>query len=197
MPRTGRPPVPAIDRFEAKYEASVNGCWVWQAATYSDRGYEAGQFFDGAHNVRAHRFAWEWIYGPISEGLQLYRTCPTSLCVNAQHHELGVANRLYAEATHCPSGHEYSESNTYRNPNSGARMCRTCQNEGSRRSEARQGPYRLRQSGQYRDDVSTGSVVAAYAMGNTPTEIARDMGISKTTVRRRLRAVGAPVRAKG
>ena len=31
-----------------------------------------------------------------------------------------------ARTTHCPQGHEYSEANTYRNPNTGERHCRTC-----------------------------------------------------------------------
>jgi hypothetical protein len=35
-------------------------------------------------------------------------------------------NHPQARKTHCPQGHEYTEENTYINPASGGRMCRTC-----------------------------------------------------------------------
>lgn len=35
--------------------------------------------------------------------------------------------------THCPKGHEYTTENSYIDPNSGARKCRACQHEGSKR----------------------------------------------------------------
>jgi hypothetical protein len=31
--------------------------------------------------------------------------------------------------THCPSGHEYTDTNTYRNNVNGSRHCRTCRRE--------------------------------------------------------------------
>lgn len=37
--------------------------------------------------------------------------------------------------THCPQGHEYTPENTYINPKSGGRMCRTCMSE--RRNKAK------------------------------------------------------------
>jgi hypothetical protein len=44
--------------------------------------------------------------------------------------------------THCPRGHEYNEANTYINPTTGGRYCRTCQRihvrEAQRRYQARQ-----------------------------------------------------------
>lgn len=36
-----------------------------------------------------------------------------------------------AAKTHCPSGHEYSESNTYIIPSTGGRMCRVCKKRQS------------------------------------------------------------------
>lgn len=32
----------------------------------------------------------------------------------------------HLQITHCPSGHEYNESNTYREPKSGYRKCKKC-----------------------------------------------------------------------
>lgn len=35
--------------------------------------------------------------------------------------------------THCPSGHEYTEANTYRTPSGRERRCRTCRREQKRK----------------------------------------------------------------
>ncbi len=32
----------------------------------------------------------------------------------------------YPKQTHCPKGHPYNEVNTYVNPNTGKKLCRTC-----------------------------------------------------------------------
>lgn len=42
-----------------------------------------------------------------------------------------------AEATHCVNGHEFTEANTYRRPDKGARCCRRCKadREAARRLE--------------------------------------------------------------
>lgn len=196
---SGRPPVPAIDRFITKFEVDpVSGCHIWNAATYSDRGYHlSGQFYDGQRNVRAHRFAYEYQFGPIPEGMMLYSNCDTTLCVLPAHYELGPPNRRCAEAERCPQGHRYAGSNLVINSANGGRQCRTCLAEQSRRSEARPAPYRLRQTGNYRADIDIGAVVIAYALGESVRKIAADMGTNKTTIRRRLRAVGAPVRVAG
>ena len=46
-----------------------------------------------------------------------------------KYEEKGITPVLNSEKTHCPKGHEYSEENTYINPNSKTRTCKTCQKE--------------------------------------------------------------------
>src|SRR5690606_7991791 len=92
-------------------------------------------------------FAYELLVGPISAGLYLDHLCRTPRCVNPHHLEPVTAreNSLRGETvlarnlakTHCPSGHEYTQENTYRagpakkTPN-GSRQCRTCVRERKR-----------------------------------------------------------------
>ena len=70
-------------------------CWLWTGIVNRD-GY-------GRYNARingrtvnrsAHRIAWELIYGPIPDGLQVRHKCPgggNRLCCNPAHLALGNA----------------------------------------------------------------------------------------------------------
>lgn len=73
-------------RFWAKVE-KTNGCWLWTGGTA--RGY--GQFRlgggRGSKNVRAHRYAYELLVGPIPAGLEIDHTCENKLCVRPDHLE--------------------------------------------------------------------------------------------------------------
>lgn len=67
-----------VDRGEA------GGCWNWKAGK-NRQGY--GHFGDGVKVVRAHRFAYELLRGPIPEGLVLDHLCQNPACVNPDHLE--------------------------------------------------------------------------------------------------------------
>jgi len=72
------------ERFWAKVERG-DGCWIWVAGLLRS-GY--GQFSPMAgKNVRAHRFAYELLVGPIPEGLTLDHLCRVHSCVNPTHLE--------------------------------------------------------------------------------------------------------------
>lgn len=72
-------------RFLAKMSVDeASGCWVWTAARTS-KGY--GQFRIGPRPVRAHRYAYTLLVGPIPDGLQLDHLCRNRLCVNPGHLE--------------------------------------------------------------------------------------------------------------
>lgn len=121
-----------LERFWAKVErVESSECWLWLACQ-DGKGY--GLFWVGRY-VRAHRFAYELLVGPIPEGLQLDHLCRVRHCVNPAHLE-PVTNRenvlrgegLPAQAarkTHCPHGHPYDEANTL-GRSDGSRVCRTC-----------------------------------------------------------------------
>lgn len=64
-----------------------DGCWEWTGARQPDGRYDYGMFWDGTRAVRAHRFAYELLVGPIPVGLELDHLCRNPPCVNPAHLE--------------------------------------------------------------------------------------------------------------
>ena len=128
-----------MDRFWSKVDVGHPlGCWEWTAAKTAN-GY--GNFGVEGKFRSAHRFAYELLIGPISEGLHLDHLCRVRNCVNPDHLEpvtnLENIYRGYGAArnrlkTHCPKGHEYNEENTYIDPR-GWRNCRICKKSSKKR----------------------------------------------------------------
>lgn len=116
-------------------------CWLWTGPV--DRGY--GAFHHDGRKMRAHRWGYEHLVGPIPEGLVLdhvkARGCSSTLCVNPAHLEpvTDAVNVLRGEGitatnarkTHCKSGHEFTPENTIQNKAS-HRVCRACYNGWAR-----------------------------------------------------------------
>jgi hypothetical protein len=128
-------------------------CWLWTGRP-TPQGY--GSFKVAGKYIPPHRWAYEQFIGPIPDGLQIDHvchsedsTCPGGAvcshrrCVNPAHLEAvtaaensrraGSANR---DKTHCPRGHEYSSANTYVNPRTRTRFCRTCKQMRGRKAKA-------------------------------------------------------------
>lgn len=81
--------------------------------------------------VPAYRFAYEFLVGPIPDGLELDHLCRVRLCVNPAHLEPVTHaennKRAGVAKTHCKWGHPYNEANTYRRRDRpGNRQCRVC-----------------------------------------------------------------------
>lgn len=81
-------------RFSSKVSLAANGCWIWTSSksgppNFPEHAY--GRYWPST-NPRfcqiAHRFAYEFIYGPIPKGLEIDHTCHNKLCVNPAHLEL-------------------------------------------------------------------------------------------------------------
>lgn len=121
-------------RFWAKVDKNgLNGCWLWTAALHPD-GY--GRF----EHRPAHRIAWEFIKGPVPEGLELDHLCRVRPCVNPSHLEpvtrrenvrRGALPEMLREKaaaqTHCYKGHPLSGDNlVLQGPAKKFRVCRTC-----------------------------------------------------------------------
>lgn len=132
MTKPGRPSKPAAIRFHEKYRVDTNtGCWLWTDALTDGYGY----FWDGTRKVGAHRFAYELLIGPIPDGRVIDHRCRTRGCVNPAHMEPvapGVTvlrgksfAAVYARATHCVNGHEFTPENTHIRKD-GRRQCRAC-----------------------------------------------------------------------
>lgn len=80
-------------RFARKVKPYANGCWIWVGAVTS-RGY--GTQHDGTRMQRAHRLAYEEIYGAIPSGMIVDHICFERRCVNPLHLRL-VTTKQNAE----------------------------------------------------------------------------------------------------
>lgn len=107
------------------------GCWLWS-------GYLASNGYGRFHRRAAHRLVYEAVSGPIPAGLDLDHLCRVRQCVNPEHLEpvtrsenlrrgsgAKMLGRMHRSKTHCPSGHEYNDDNTYVGKR-GSRSCREC-----------------------------------------------------------------------
>jgi hypothetical protein len=113
------------------------GCWEWPRARTLGYGVV---WFEGKLR-RVHRIVYEHFVGPIPEGLEPDHLCRNRCCANFEHLELVTrqvnirrGGNHYRERTHCNYGHPFEGDNLFIREN-GARRCRTCKREASRRSE--------------------------------------------------------------
>jgi hypothetical protein len=125
-------------------KSPLTGCWHWTGG--KDRG-GYGDFRNtvGAH-VRAHRYAYESLVGPIPDGLQIDHLCRVRHCVNPSHLEPVTArvNTLRSKApsarnaakTECKRGHPFDHLNTAFQSD-GRRSCRACNLEHGRNHRKR------------------------------------------------------------
>lgn len=128
-------------------------CWLWKG--FIHKGY--GQYAITAPLlVRAHRFAYELLVGPIPQGLHLDHLCRVRSCVNPAHLEPVTCkenllrgdtfNARNVAKTHCLNGHEYTDENTYLTA-SGGRCCRLCGREYQRQYRERVASRKLTDAG--------------------------------------------------
>lgn len=140
-------------RFWAKVALpDENGCLLWTAAEdHRERG-AYGAFDHGGRTIRAHRFAYTALVGPIPDGLVIDhvrdRGCVSRLCVAPDHlepvtHAENVRRGERTHRGHCPQGHPYSGENLYVSPQ-GHRRCRAC---NAARSRALKAAKRVAKSG--------------------------------------------------
>ena len=121
---------------------AVTGCWEWIGARDS-RGY--GNVKVEGRVRKAHRVVYERVRGPIASGLECDHRCRVPWCVNPEHIEVvphvenvrrGAARWVPAARQRakrrCPRGHAYTKANTYVQPSTGGRACRTCARERKR-----------------------------------------------------------------
>lgn len=134
-------PPPQV-RFWSRIDERDDGCWRWTGSA-PNPGY--GRFYVDGRKVYAHRFAYEFLIGPIPDGTEIDHLCRNRRCVNPAHleavsHAVNIrrsTSPLAAKArqTHCVNGHPFDDANTYIAPN-GVRKCRACGRERRRRYRA-------------------------------------------------------------
>lgn len=146
----------AEQRFWSKVRKSSH-CYDWQAAL-SAKGY--GAFWGGERMIAAHRFAYELEHGSIPPGTEIDHKCRNRRCVRASHLEAVThaenirrgdsvraacegARRKWRAAKCCERGHRWAPENTYTNPTTRRRECRTCRlaRDRSRRPRRKEGTH--------------------------------------------------------
>ena len=124
-----------------KFTMDKQGCWVWNGSRESS-GY--GVISVEGRQRPAHRVSYELIIGPIPDGLQLDHLCRNRACINPLHLEPVTlkenvlrgngAPAQNGRKEECKRGHPLEGSNVrWQN---GARICRTCVREKTRRWKA-------------------------------------------------------------
>lgn len=138
--RSAPEPTSLEEKFTRRVISSPD-CLLWTGANI--KGY--GHIGHRGQSLKAHRVAWERVYGPIPDGLQVDHLCRVRLCVNPAHMELVTREENLARAVRyydvpevCRNGHVYTEQTRYIDPQ-GRTGCIPCRRDANRRYRTKAG----------------------------------------------------------
>lgn len=152
MPRSSPAELSALRDAEPRFwsKVDVGDCWEWTGASSKGYGYfvvQSRRPGSPQWGMKAHRYAWMLLVGPIPEGFTIDHLCRNRACVNPDHLEpvphgvnvrRGVSGR-YPRPDHCKQGHEFTPENIYYRPDdpTGGRGCKECRRQRNREYERR------------------------------------------------------------
>lgn len=81
--------MPAVERLLARI-VKTDSCWLWPGAT-NGRGYGViGGDAPERRMTYVHRLMWQYINGPIPDGLEILHSCDVRNCVRPDHLSTGT-----------------------------------------------------------------------------------------------------------
>lgn len=153
-----------MKRFWDKVKLAAKGvCWEWQASTEKRNGYGKFGLSAGGWD-RAHRVAWRLVHGPIPKGMFVLHTCDNPKCVNTNHLYLGT------KKDNAQDRERRGRSNHAVGVNHG-RHTHPGQTAGSKNGRAK-----------LDERAVHGLLLRHFKQGMTKADLAREYGLSKTTV---------------
>lgn len=106
-----------------------DSCWIWTGSTRSGYGRVSAWYDFKAISILVHRVSYIIHYGSIPEGFEIDHECRNTRCLNPAHLNPKTPKQNTVAArppkSHCPSGHELLEANSYIDPK-GYKHCRRC-----------------------------------------------------------------------
>ena len=95
-------------RFWAKVD-KTDGCWLWTATKIKGYGSFQLSTTPRRQHAYAHRLAYEWLVGPIPQGMVIDHICHNPACVNPDHlrattHKQNIENREGAQRNNRSGG---------------------------------------------------------------------------------------------
>ena len=121
----------------------LGACWEWTGCKVQNGyGHFRPEGKAGTKPVRAHRWAWERVNGPVPDGRELDHICRNRACVRPSHmqavtHLENMRRSPIKYPTHCKYGHPLSGDNLHVSKR-GHRVCRACDNRRSKQKYDRQ-----------------------------------------------------------
>jgi len=141
------------------HRPELGPCWVW-TGRIDHKGYGriSTVLYPKKTDPRTHRASFFVVHGRW-QTLFLLHLCDNPACVKTASDEFGPTHLIEGtlkennadmaskgrhgqqQKTHCPKGHPYDESNTYRKPSSPSkRLCLVCSREAYRKQNAKRRP---------------------------------------------------------